>query len=276
MANTYLDPRVDIVFKKLFGNQAKAELAISLLNSVLDFTGDQEIQAVTFADPHNVPHTDWLKASIVNVRCTDKRGRHFIIELQVAPETDYFERCQYYTALALSRQLNKSANYWELEPVIFVAFLDFRFFSDERYLRSHHIMDKETHEIALTYSRFVFVELPKFLKTIDEVETIADKWLYFLKHASELDAIPKKMQTPTEMHAAFDTVNQTALSRKELTAYDAKVMRDRHARSLLATAESIGEGRAKRELAQKLLQHMPVEQVAEITGLTVKELKKLS
>lgn len=95
----YLDPRSDMVFKRLFGSSAHKNIVISFLNSVLGRLEGELIVDVVINDPNNVPETRLSKTSIVDVRCTDQQNNHYIIEMQVVAQKDYAARAQYYSSL---------------------------------------------------------------------------------------------------------------------------------------------------------------------------------
>src|SRR5205085_8647544 len=109
-------PTSDIAFKKLFGSQEHKNVTISFLNSVLERPEGKKIIDLVITDPNNLPETIESKTSIVDVKCTDQRGAHYIIEIQVVKQKDYAARCQYYTANALSRQLKHKEKYYKIAP----------------------------------------------------------------------------------------------------------------------------------------------------------------
>jgi hypothetical protein len=51
----FADPKNDLAFKKIFGDENKTEVLISFLNSILDFKGKQQIKKATIANPYQVP-----------------------------------------------------------------------------------------------------------------------------------------------------------------------------------------------------------------------------
>ena len=141
----FLDPRSDIAFKKLFGNIAHKNILISFLNSILGRLEGEKIVDVIFNDPTNVAETPLSKMSIVDVRCTDQNNNQYIVEMQVTDQKDYASRAQYYSALALSRQLAASQKYDKLVPVIFVGILDFNLFKTTDYVSHHVILDRKSY-----------------------------------------------------------------------------------------------------------------------------------
>jgi len=279
----FLDPTSDIAFKKLFGNQAKKEILISFLNSVLERNNAEKIVDVTITDPYNNPDTGWLKLSIVDVRCVDQQGRHLIVEVQVKYQDDYPQRVQHYMAHAIARQLGKAGRYREIMPVIFIGILEENLFKSSGYLSHHNIRNTETQEHALQHMDFYFIELPKFTKTLEQLNSVTDKWIYLLKNAEELDSVPKQLQTPVEIEEAMDELKQGNLSPKELGAYDVYLDARRVEQSVKETLirrskkEGIKEGikEGKIEIARQLLDVLDIETIAKKTGLSIDEIKKL-
>ncbi len=278
----FLDPRSDIAFKKLFGDMKHKNLLIHFLNNVLDRTNEKKIVSVVFNDPYNIPETIDGKQSIVDVRCTDQAGNQYIIEMQVVEQKGYAARAQFYSSLAFSKQLFKRDNYDKLVPVIFVGILDFELFKNNNYLTHHFILDNETHEHALTHLTFHFIELPKFHKELEELATVLDKWLYFLKNANILQKIPASLKT-TEITEAFGVLERGNWSMQELEAYERYWDAIRSSIGQIDAAENRGikkgeiKGERKKalEMAKKLLKIHDVKTVAEIAELTVTEVEEL-
>ncbi len=289
----FLDPKSDMVFKRLFGDITHKNILISFLNGVLERIEGTQIIEVTINDPSNVAETPLSKASIVDVRCTDQQNNQYIIEMQVITQKDYAARAQYYSSLALSRQLASRDKYDKLVPVIFVGILDFQLFKNSHYISHHLILDNETYAHELKHLEFHFVELEKFNKELDDLDTLLDKWIYFLKYAGILQTIPKSFNDSV-LEEAFNVLVQSNWSKKELEAYDRYLDSIRSAASQLETAEEIGmakgiakgiakgmaEGELKKalEIAKELLDVLDVATIAKKTGLSpqkIQELKKL-
>jgi conserved hypothetical protein (putative transposase or invertase) len=286
----YLDPKSDLAFKRLFGDLTHKNILISFLNSILERSEGYQITNVAINDPHNVAETPQAKTSIVDVRCTDQRNHQFIVEMQVMTQKDYAARAQYYSSLALSRQLASGETYDKLVPVIFVGILDFNLFKGDHCVSHHLIMDNRTSARELTHLEFHFVELQKFNKELDELETIADKWIYFLRYAGTLQEVPASLKDPV-LKEAFDVLAQSNWSKNELEAYDKYLDAIRSAASQLETAEEIGmaKGMAKGiakgkieggkekaiEIAKQFLDICDVATIAKKTGLSIKEVEAL-
>lgn len=277
----FLDPTSDMGFKKLFANAAHKDILISFLNSVLERVEGSKIVDVIMNDPSNIPETVKAKASIVDVRCSDQKGHQFIIEMQVNQQQYYAARAQYYSSIALSRQLATKERYEQLVPVIFIGVLDFTLFANNpHYITHHFILDNQTHSHELKHLEFHFIELTKFDKKVDELTTVIDKWIYFLKNASTLQRIPSSLKEP-EFQEAFDLLEQGNWSKGELEAYDRYLDDTRSYEGQIEYAQIKGkqEGKLeeKIEIAQQLLKLKVLddEAIAKTTGLSLKKVEEL-
>jgi hypothetical protein len=86
----FVDPKNDVAFRKIFGDENKKEILISFLNNVLEFAGtDKEIIDITIKNPYQVPKLKELKETILDIKAVDKRNIHYIIEMQVFHTTAF-------------------------------------------------------------------------------------------------------------------------------------------------------------------------------------------
>ncbi len=139
--------------------------------------------------------------------------------MQVLPQEFFDKRVLYYASKAYAHQLSSGSDYYQLKPVIFLGILNFEFTQNNHYLSTHCVQDVETKEHVLQDFRFTFVELPKFLKMETELQTVEDKWLYFLKHAKKLKAIPAVIHE-VALKEAFEIVNRLNWDKASLELYD--------------------------------------------------------
>lgn len=273
----YLDPINDLVFKKLFGTEKNKELLISFLNSILNRKNDKIITDVDFTDPHNHQPSAQLKLSVVDVRCTDKAGNTYIVEMQVNPQSDFLARCHYYTACSLSLQLKKGDAYEKLLPVIFIGITDFAIFPDHnRYLSHYHLLDSTDYICRLHHEEYHFIELPKFTKKIDELIDISDKWIYFLKNATNYDTPPEELQKTEPLIKAFNALERGSWSNKELITYEKMIDDERVKKSEIKTASETGKIEERNKIAKELLKKgVSIDVIISVTGLDKKDIEKL-
>ena len=277
----FVDPKTDIAFKKIFGNDAHKSILIEFLNEILEL--DSPIESVTINNAYQVPRLKGLKETTLDVKATDKLKREFIVEMQVEKETAFTKRAVYYSSKAYSQQLKKTQKYHLLKPVIFLGILDFNMFKHENVISRHLILNKETGQHDLKDLEFNFIELKKFTKSQAELETIADKWIYFLQHADDLDRVPENADTPA-LQEAYEVAAQHTWTAEELDIYEAQEFKIAVDANVLETAlmdgmaKGIKQGEHQKALAiakGMLAEGLAVEIIAKLTGLTQIEIENL-
>jgi predicted transposase/invertase (TIGR01784 family) len=117
-----------------------------------------------------------------------------------------------------ANQLEMAANYSSLNPVIALTIVDFNFINEGQNVINYFLLkNKETNQVYKNEDlELVFVELPKFQKKLDELESLTDKWLYFLKHCAEFTEKPETMESIPSLNQALEIANRTNLSIEEL------------------------------------------------------------
>ncbi len=273
----FVNPKNDVAFKKIFGNDQHKEVLIEFLNAVLDLQGSKTIQQVEILNPYQAPKLDLLKYTLLDVKATDQRGIHFIVEMQMENLRGIRQRFQYYVAKSYSSQLHRGEDYPSLNQVIFIGILNFAEFSNSHYLSRHLLINCETQVQELRDLEFNFLELPKFTKAAHELQTPLDKWAYFLKYASDLEVIPSHADT-VALRAAYDIANQFQWSPQELEIYEYWGMKAQDERGMVELALRTGrtkgreEGREEERFAaarRMLIDGVSIEMVAKYTGLSV-------
>ena len=276
----FADVKNDIAFRKIFGNENRKEVLISFLNAVLDFQGDHRITEVTILNPYQLPALRGGKATIIDVKAKDQRGHEYIVEMQVAEVGGFNKRVLYYTSKSYVDQISRGEFYSKLKPAIFIGILEFVHTENPSYLSRHRILDIETGEQCIKDVEFNFIELPKFTKTLEEVESLLEKWVFFIKEADNLEVLPPNLEDEG-LKSAYEEANIQTWTKAELDSYDYASMREQDERGKLSAAIKRGlmEGalEAKTEIAQKmLLGGVPIKEVAKYTGFSVEELKNLT
>lgn len=272
----FLNPTTDTAFKKLFGNEHRKNLTISLLNNVLERKQGELITEVSFRDNANLPETKDKKITFVDINCVDQLGKHYIIEIQVIDEYNFLQRSQYYASFFLSRQLEKSEKYENLVPVIFIGMVNHKLFDGDDVITHHFISDSKTGKQSLHHLEFHYIELLKFHKNIDELLSDADKWLYFMKNAKDLEMIPHQFEDSKELTEAFHVLEKSLWSSAELESYKVDQARiDREFRQQDgARKEAIQKN--SESIAIKLLQKgFDINLIVETTELSIEQIDLL-
>ncbi len=284
----FADPKNDLAFKKIFGDENHKNILISFLNSVLDFRNEKIIVDVSLANPYQVPRIPELKETILDIKATNKSGDTFIVEMQKKDLGDFTKRSLYYTSKAYVSQLQKGNDYTVLKKVYFIGILNFNIFENKNYISRHLIINQETNKQDLDDFEFSFIELPKFKKTLPELTDLLDRWIYFIKNASDLTIIPDEYKDIKEFREAFSIVTQTLWAAKELEIYEYISLKEFDELNALRTAEKKGIKQgietgieqgietSKLKIAKKSLQQgLDIETIVLITGLTIEEIKSM-
>ncbi|MBV6342584.1 Rpn family recombination-promoting nuclease/putative transposase [Candidatus Magnetobacterium casense] len=245
----FVDVKSDIAFKKIFGNERKKEILVSFLNAVLDLRGDREIGDIEILNPYQMPKMEGLKETILDIKAVDKSGVTFIVEIQVQKQKGFEKRVLYYTSKAYIAQLGKGDDYHVLNQVIYIGIVDFKIFNGDNYLTRHMILNTDTLNQELKDFEFNFIELPKFTKTEDEVDSIVEKWVYFIKNAYSLEMVPKSADF-VEIKEAYEIANEGTWSKKEFEVYEYWQMRLQDERGALEN--SFDEGKIEGRIEGRL------------------------
>ena len=221
----FISPKTDFAFKKIFGSNDSKDILISFLNALL-YEGESKIQDLEIIDPYSSGTIVGLKDSYLDVKARLDTQEIVIIEMQVLNVAAFDKRVVYNAAKMYSNQLGRREGYLKLKPVIALTITDFimfdrhdRVISKYRFKDAEDFVDYRNYELEL-----VFVELPKFQKSLEELEQLSDKWIYFLKNATNLEMIPSPMQAIPEIDKAMNIANQANLNLKELEDLDKREM----------------------------------------------------
>ncbi|MBF0117815.1 MAG: Rpn family recombination-promoting nuclease/putative transposase [Desulfobacterales bacterium] len=279
----FVDPKSNIAFKKIFGNENKKEILISFLNAVLLLEGDKAIQEVTILDPYQAPKIKDLKETILDVKAKDGRGVTFIVEMQVEKEDFFHKRVLYYTSKAYVFQIEKGTDYPKLNQVFFIGILNFKMLDTKDYISRHLILDAKTHKQEIKDFEFNFIELKKFNKKVDELESVLDKWIYFFKHTEDLKIVPAELSNVKEIAEAFEIAEQHNWTQKELDIYEYwqikevihKNAMELSMREAVTEAELKGRLEGRIETAKNLLSlGVHVQTIMKATGLDEKTIRE--
>ncbi|MGL9702584.1 MAG: Rpn family recombination-promoting nuclease/putative transposase [Wolbachia sp.] len=289
----FLNPKLDLTFKKIFGTEKNKNILIHFFNDILGFTGIDTIQEVEFLSTYMDPEIAFDKQSIVDVLCKDSRGLRYVIEMQLARDKGFEKRAHLYAAKAYSRQVGKGGKYIDLKTVFFIAISDNAIFPEEvEYISTHNIREVKTNGHYLKDFQFVFIELPKFAKNrVEELESTIERWCFFFKYAE--DTTDEDLRNIAEkspiIKLAYDELDKFRWNEKDLIAYEERLMDLRKEEGILAqklddaTEKGRQEGRAegreegKIEVAKAMLaDNVDVNTIVKFTGLSISEIERIA
>ena len=271
----FADIKNDIAFRKIFGNENKKEILISFLNAVLKMEGNRRITWVEILNPYQLPIVLGAKSTILDVKAKDTSGNEYIVEMQVTDKIGFAKRVVYYSAKSYSAQLNIGDEYSKLKPTIFIGILNFTFLEGENYLSRHLILDAETQEHKLKDLDFNFIELPKFNKREQELKSLVEKWVYFIKNAENLTVMPSGLDDEG-LKSAYTEADQHTWKKEDLEAYSYSRMRETDEKAEKMLVEQKAAQRRNIEIAKKLIKRkLTNEEIAEDTGLNLEQIQEL-
>lgn len=272
----FINPKTDFAFKKIFGSDQSKEILISFLNALL-YEARPVIKDLQILNPYLAPRIRGVKDTYLDVKAKLKDGTTVIIEMQVLNVEGFEKRILYNAAKAYSIQLDSGEDYKLLEPVIALTITDFEMFDSLESAISRFVLkEKEFLVDYLSYDiELVFVELPKFNKRLEELETLTDKWIYFIKNARSLDSVPETMEEVPEMKQAFAVANQANLSREELEDLQKREMWIHDQRNAITKAVNQAVKQKQVEIARRLLDVLDEETVSQTTGLSLEAVQQL-
>ncbi|WP_017304359.1 Rpn family recombination-promoting nuclease/putative transposase [Spirulina subsalsa] len=290
----YLNPFTDYGFKKLFGEEPNKNLLLDFLNELLK-EEQGEIISLNYIKNEQLGNSDLDRKAIFDLYCENEAGEKFIVELQKTKQRFFKDRTVYYSTFPIRDQAPKNDWDYQLKAVYLIAILDFVFDEDqhepEKYRYDVKLTDIETCKIFYDKLTFIYLEMPKFTKTLEQLETRFDKWLYILRNLTELEEIPAPLQEQV-FEQLFETAEIARLSREQMRSYEDSLKYYRDLKNSMDTARDEGKeegieigieiGREEgiemgvKTVALALLQEGISEQVIlKTTGLTAEELDQL-
>ena len=235
----YVNPYTDFGFKLLFGTAMNKELLISFLNALL--FKEEVIKDVTYLNAEHLGTQEFDRRAVFDVYCENEKGEKFLVEMQRGEQQFFKDRSVFYSTFPIREQAKRGEWDYELKAVYVVGILNFSFDnSDEEYF--HHevkLVDLYTHKVFYDKLTFVYLEMPKFNKTENELESMFDKWLFVLRNLASLLERPKALQNRV-FDRLFETAEIAKFTKTELSEYWDSLKNFRDWYSVISTAEKKG------------------------------------
>lgn len=277
----YLDPKNDLTFKKVFGQHP--HLLKSLLNALLPLPQDSFIESLEYLPSELVPDIPLQKHTIVDVRCKDNRGRHFIVEMQMHWTTGFMQRVLFNASKAYVKQLDKAEVYKVLQPVYALSLVNEIYETKKpQYYHHYQIVNIQDTQKQIEGLEFVFVELPKFKAQNITEKKLQVLWLRFLTEIDEkMTEIPEEFLSSPEIKEAMDNLLVSGFTKAELEGYDKYWDSVRTEKTLQSGFFDRGKAEGEKESLTKvainaLKQGLSVDLIMQLTGLTEEEISDLN
>lgn len=277
----YLDPKSDIVFKKIFAQHPA--LIKSFLNGILPLPEGGLIESIEYLTPEQSPRIPALKNAIVDVKCKDQGGRIFIVEMQMQWNTSFNKRLMFGTAKAFVQQINYGEGYSSLCPVYGLALMNDAFDNTvDDWFHHYRFTHVEHPDKYLEGMEIIFLELPKFKPQTFEHRKMGVLWLRFMKeiNINSFTVPPEFMDIP-EIALAVELTQESAYSKAELAAYDdyldaVRVIKTHQVDSFVS-GKAEGKAEVTRLVAKNLLKMgLSLDDIAKATELTPDIIEQLN
>jgi predicted transposase/invertase (TIGR01784 family) len=279
----YLDPKNDLIFKRVFGEHKN--LCISLINSMLPLDTSQQVVSIEYQANELLPEIELLKYSIVDVRCTDAQGRQFIVEMQMYWTESFRSRVLLNASKAYVNQLDRGDGYKLLQPVYVLSFVNENFEKgpgmENEYYHHYQIVNIKDTQKQIKGLEFIFIELKKFKPQGRVEKKLHELWLRYLTEINEsTEEVPAELLEYGETKEAVRYIETAAYTKAQLFAYDKVRDAILSERCLLSDAEEIGMEKGMEKGVKKvaltcLKKGMPMEEITELTGLTEEAILRL-
>ena len=274
----YINPFTDYGFKKLFGEELNKDLLLDFLNELLK--GEQgQIKDLTYLKTEHLGMTEVDRKAIFDLYCENDKGEKFIVELQKTKQNFFKDRTVYYSTFPIREQAKRADWDYELKAVYTIAILDFVFDSDKnepnKFRYDVKLSDIETNKVFYDKLTFIYLEMPKFNKSVEELETRFDKWLYVIRNLNKLDRIPDKLREQI-FDKLFEAAEIAGFTQEQVRSYEDSLKYYRDLKNSLDTARDEGKIEGKIEVAKNLLlSGVSIDLIVKSTGLSKFEIKKL-
>ncbi len=284
----YLDPKNDLIFKKVFGEHP--DILRSFLNSMLPLPEGQQIVELEYLSPEMIPETFLEKFTSVDVRCKDNLGRQFLVEMQMNWTTAFKQRVLFNASRAYVTQSDKGVEFRSLKPVYALNLINANYLPQSPdYYHHYAVVHLKDSNERLHGLEFVFIELEKFKARNIAQKKLQVLWLRFMTEINERTEMidPELLEQP-EIQKAITFVMEASLSKAEKLLYEKNWDRISSEKTLLSAALAEGEAKGwekgieegsmkvKIEIAKRLKKSgMPLAEIANITGLSREDIENI-
>lgn len=280
----YLNPKADLTFKRVFGEHP--DLVKSFLNALLPLHREEYITDIEYLPSEMVPDNPLRKNSIVDVRCKDNKGRHFIVEMQMIWSPEFKQRVLFNASKAYVRQMGAGEKYDLLQPVYSLNLVNDVFEPDlKEYYHYYRMVHVEHSERVINGLQLVFVELPKFTPHTYSEKKMEILWLRYLTEINEKTTeVPEELLDNPEIRKAVTVLEESAFTPEQLLGYEKfwdiisveKTLINSAERKGIEKGKAEGERQRSLEIARNMKSaNIPVESIMQFTGLSGEDIEKL-
>ncbi len=279
MGKGLLDPKVDFVFKNIFGSEKNPQILISFLNATLKPV--EKISKVEIKGVDIEKHFIEDKYSRLDIKAITDKNEIINVEIQLKNEHNMIKRSMYYLSKMYEEQLAEGEDYSKLERTVCINILNFKYLKTDKFHTGYRLKEIESNEELTDIIEMHFIEIPKLKDDSDEKDMLV-AWTEFLKDP-ESEKVRNLEMSIKEIREAKDELIKMSNNSKQREIYEmrAKILKDKVSALNKVREEGIEQGikegqyKEKINIAKKLLDILDNETIAIKTGLTIDKIQKL-
>ncbi|MGK7947013.1 MAG: Rpn family recombination-promoting nuclease/putative transposase [Microcystaceae cyanobacterium] len=235
----YINLLTDFGFKRLFGSEPNKALLIDFLNSILP--PHHTVANISYKSNENVGNTALDRKAIFDLYCESEKGEKFIVEIQKAKQNYFKDRSVYYATFPIQEQAVQGIWDYQLSLVYTIGILDFIFDDHKKDAQFFHTVELKNQKCEVFYDKlkFIYIELPKFNKKLEDLETNFDKWLFLFRYLSQLETPPEKLREGI-FRQLFELAEIAQFSPEEQRAYQDSLKYYRDLNNVVETSKQEG------------------------------------
>ena len=278
----------DYFVRYLLGSLGNEDILENIVNCVLRDSKFDEVYDLEIINPHNLPENINLKESVLDVKAKTKDNKKIIIEIQLSGNIDFVKRIFYYISKNVVSEINENEPY----DIISINFVNFNmdFYDEGKAHRCFKLIDTENHSVSLDMMQMHIIEVPRFIKILNNANTDDIKknkilsWIEFFT-VKDLDKVKDKLKEVNDiMPKVIDKYERFISSKEEMEVYNARdaflygqtIMLKRERDE--GIKEGIEQGKKEQQIsiAKKLKESgIDIKIISENTDLSIEEIKKL-
>ena len=286
-----LDPKLDYIFKNIFGTEANKRLLVSLLNAVL--RGNPHIADITLQNTDIAKILEEDKASRLDVRARTDKGIEIDVEIQCRNTGEIPARAFHYLANMMPHVVKADESYNKAN-VMSVWILGENVTERENAISEAYMTfqpnNPDPYQIMTDNARIIFIELNKFDPRTENQQNLLTAWLSFLKNPAFMD---QKFLKIKEVNEAMRTLKYISADDEMRAIADlrARTISDKNSELTTAREEGREEGRqegreegreeGKNEQAEEMAKRMlrdglSIDAVSKYSGLSEEEIERIN
>lgn len=297
----YINPYTDFGFKKLFGSPLNKDLLIGFLNALFEeakqIPGDK-ILDVKYLSNEQLGRSPHDRKAVFDVLCETEKGVKFHLEMQNVFQEFFIDRTLYYSTFSIQNMARRDSTEdggwdFQLQKLYSVNILNFTFkekykkddgnstkqivneISDDDLMHCVMLKNVKTNKIFYDKLVFIYLEMPKFKKSIEECKSFYEKWLFVLQNLTRLIERPKELQERV-FQRLFEQAEIAKYTPEEYSAYEESLMNLWDIANGYKAAEKKGANNKAKEIARNFkAAGVDINLIAQNTGLTIDEINKL-